>query len=119
MASLGAHWAGESWLPREYPDPFGRSASVMPWDRSSCADAAAEPGAPPARPCGHVLNDARAYDVGLSDDAGAGNNLGLASKVRAAPTQHEVARVDQYIANTLYGVKPDVARPPLRSLQVG
>lgn len=26
--------------------------------------------------------------------------------------------MDEYIANTLYGTKPDVAKPPLRSLQV-
>lgn len=31
--------------------------------------------------------------------------------------QFEVSRVDEYIANTLYGVKPDVAKAPLRSLQ--
>ena len=36
-----------------------------------------------------------------------------------APTgrQSEVARVDEYIQWTLYGVKADVATPPLRSLQ--
>jgi hypothetical protein len=33
IAALGRHWAEEAWLPRDYPDPFGRSASVMPWDR--------------------------------------------------------------------------------------
>ena len=27
------HWSEVAWLPRDYPDPFGRSASVMPWDR--------------------------------------------------------------------------------------
>jgi len=97
-----------AWLPRDYVDPFGRSASVMPWDRSSCGTSK----------CGHVLNDARAYDVGLSDDAGGGNPLGFASKVRAAPTAHEVSRVDEYIQWTLYGVKPDTAKPPLKSLQI-
>ena len=98
---LGAHWANVSWLPREYPDPFGRSASVMPWDREDGV---------------HVIDDSRAYIVGLSDDAGAGNNLGFSTKVGLAPVQFEVDRVDEYIANTLYGVKPDVAKPPLRSL---
>ena len=67
-----------------------------------------------------MLNDARAYDVGLSDDAGGGNPLCLASKVHAAPhRQDEVARVDEYIQYTLYGVKPDTASPPFKSLQVG
>ena len=109
VAALGAHWADTSWLPREYPDPFGRSASVMPWDRSLCDD---------GKPCGHILNDARAYDAGLSDDAGGGNPLGFASKVRAAPTQHEANRVDEYIQWTLYGVKTDTAKPPYKSLQI-
>ena len=110
VATLGVHWADVSWLPRDYPDPFGRSASVMPWDRSVCGSG--------STPCGHVLNDARAYDAGLSDDAGGGNPLGFASKVRAAPTAHEAARIDEFIRWTLYGVKPDVAKPPLKSLQI-
>ena len=112
VARLGAHLADTAWLPRSFPDPFGRSASVMPWDRSQTC------GANGRDTCGHVLNDARAYDAGLSDDAGGGNPLGFASKVRAAPTAHEAARVDEYIEHTLYGVKPDVAKPPLRSLQI-
>lgn len=57
VARLGSHLAHVAWLPREYPDPFGRAAAVLPWDRETKT---------------HVLNDARAYDVGLSDDAGGG-----------------------------------------------
>lgn len=34
------------------------------------------------------------------------------------PTAHEVSRIDEYIQWTLYGVKPDTARPPLKSLQI-
>eukprot|EP00325_Prymnesiales_sp_UTEX-LB-985_P031060 CAMPEP_0174740054 /NCGR_PEP_ID=MMETSP1094-20130205/72619_1 /TAXON_ID=156173 /ORGANISM="Chrysochromulina brevifilum, Strain UTEX LB 985" /LENGTH=739 /DNA_ID=CAMNT_0015943689 /DNA_START=33 /DNA_END=2252 /DNA_ORIENTATION=- len=108
VTALGSHFADVAWLPRDYIDPFGRSASVMPWDRSSCG----------ASQCGHVLNDARAYDSGLSDDAGGGNPLGFASKVRASPVAHQVSRVDAYIQWTLYGVKPDTAKPPLKSLQI-
>jgi hypothetical protein len=29
------HWASAAWLPRDYPDPFGRSAAVMPYDREA------------------------------------------------------------------------------------
>lgn len=72
VASLGAHWANVSWLPREYPDPFGRSAAILPWDREDSV---------------HVLDDSRAYIVGLSDDAGAANHLGFATKVSWAPQQ--------------------------------
>lgn len=105
---LGNHMAHVAWLPRDYPDPFGRSASVMPWDRSANGGAGA-----------HVLNDARAYDVGLSDDAGGGNPLCLASKVHAMPTQDHVTQVDEFIRWTLYGIKNDTAKPPFKSLQVG
>ena len=66
-----------------------------------------------------MLNDARAYDVGLSDDAGGGNPLGFASKVRSAPLQDEVTHLDDYIKWTLWGIKTDTAKPPYRSLQVG
>jgi hypothetical protein len=101
VAAAGRHWAEQAWLPRDYPDPFGRSASVMPWDREDGV---------------HVLDDSRAYTVGLSDDAGAAQHLGFSSKVGMAPWAAEVARLDEYIDNTLYGVKPDVAKAPLRSL---
>ena len=31
------HWSTVAWLPRDYPDPFGRGASCMPWDRENAA----------------------------------------------------------------------------------
>ena len=46
--------------------------------------------------------------VGLSDEAGAGANVGLAAKMRHAPTALEVARVDDYVQETLWGIKHDV-----------
>ena len=39
-------------------------------------------------------------------------------KVRAKPTQHHADRVDEYIQWTLYGIKPDTAKPPFKSLQI-
>lgn len=103
VAAVGKHWAEDAWLPRDYPDPFGRSASVMPWDRHDKA---------------WVLDDSRAYDVGLSDDAGGGNPLGFASKVAYAPDQFQVTRLDDYVKWTLYGIKTDTAKPPYKSLQI-
>ena len=47
----------------------------------------------------------RAFVVGLSDEAGAGANVGLAAKMRHAPTALEVARVDDYVQETLWGIK--------------
>lgn len=67
VKSLGKFWAEEAWLPLEYPDDFGRSASVMPYDRQDRRI---------------NLEDSRAYAVGLSDDGGAASNLGFATKVR-------------------------------------
>lgn len=54
--------------------------------------------------------------VGLSDEAGAGANVGLAIKLGNAPTQAEVARMDEYVHSTLWGVKDDIPFPV--SLQV-
>jgi len=103
IAAVGTHWAEDAWLPREYPDPFGRSASVMPYDRHDRI---------------WVLDDSRAYDVGLSDDAGGGNPLGFAIKVAYAPSQFQVTRLDDYVKWTLYGIKEDTAKPPFKSLQI-
>jgi hypothetical protein len=72
----------------------------MPWDREDKR---------------HRLNDGRAYDVGLSDDAGAANNLGFATSQAYSPGQDEVNRLDDYIAYTLYGSKPD--KPHTMGLQ--
>ena len=100
--AYGAHLAHDAWVPRDHPDPFGRSASAMPYDRQDRAV---------------VFDDSRAYDVGLSDDAGAGQTLALATRVMGAADSTEAARLSEYAESTLLGVKPDVARGPLRSLQ--
>ena len=100
---VATHWSEVAWLPRDFPDPFGRSASVLPYDREDGR---------------RRLNDARAYDVGLSDDAGAANNLGLATSQAYAPFQSAVGRLDEYVAETLLGLKNDTAKAPLRSLQI-
>ena len=98
----GSFAASTSWLPRDFLDPFGRSASFMPWDREDKV---------------HVLQDGRPFVVGLSDDAGAGANLGMASKLAAAPHAGQLMLLDQYVSATLLGTKPDTASPPLFSLQ--
>jgi hypothetical protein len=103
VAAVGNHWAEDAWLPRDYPDAFGRSASVMPWDRDDRT---------------WVLDDARAYNVGLSDDAGGGNPLGFAIKTAYMPTQDHVTRLDDYVKWTLFGIKTDTAKPPFKSLQI-
>ena len=101
-ATYGAFAASTAWLPRNTADAFGRSASFMPWDREDGV---------------HVLQDGRPFVVGLSDDAGAGANLGMAAKLAAAPHAAQLALLDEYVNATLLGVKPDTATPPLFSLQ--
>ncbi len=44
LDTFGAFQASTAWLPESSRDPFGRGASVMPWDRESKA---------------HVLDDPR------------------------------------------------------------
>ena len=84
----------------------------------------------------HILDDSRAYDVGLSDDAGSGNPLALAIKTSYDPAGLDVKRVDEFVQYTLYGTKEglkeclclqedsnssipcDCAEPPFKSLQI-
>jgi hypothetical protein len=103
VSKISDHYVNDAWLPRDFVDPFGRSASMMPWDRETKT---------------HILNDARAYDAGLSDDAGGGNPLGSGSRLKASPNQELASRVDDYIKWTLYGIKLDTAKPPYRALQI-
>ena len=42
----------------------------------------------------------------MSDEAGAGANVGFAAKVSGAPLQAEVDKLDLYVTTTLYGIKP-------------
>ena len=46
------------------------------------------------------------FNNGLSDEAGAGANVGFGAKVSGAPVQAEVSKLDLYITTTLYGIKP-------------
>ena len=80
--STGAYYDDET-------DPFGRAPSVMPYNRAGKT---------------HVLHDPRNFIVGLSDEAGAGANVGFAIKQCFAPVAEEVAQLDRYINSTLWGV---------------
>lgn len=54
---------------------------------------------------------ARAFVVGLSDEAGAAANVALAVKARQSPKPEEVARLDEYIQRTLWGVDQHIPFP--------
>ena len=64
-----------------------------------------------------MLDDPRNFVVGLSDDAGAGANSGLASKIAYRPVQAEIQQLDRYVTETLAGTALDGAGVPV-SLQV-
>ena len=52
-----------------------------------------------------MLQDGRAFDVGLSDDVGGAPTLGLAAKNLYAPMADELSRLDEYVQSTLFGQK--------------
>ena len=98
---FSAYQASTTFFNGSTGDPFKRGPSMMPWDRELNQ---------------HVTDDPRTYVVGLSDDAGAGANVGYAAKLRYRPTQDELDRLDDYIEHTLWGAEPDGAGVPV-SLQ--
>ena len=99
LATFGAFQASTAYYDDD-SDPFGRSPSVMPYNRHSKA---------------HVLHDPRNFIVGLSDEGGAGANVGFASKQAFSPVAAEVAQLDRYINSTLWGVHCPAAPPQYRS----
>ena len=84
LATFGAFQASTAFYDDE-SDPFGRSPSVMPFSRKDKT---------------HVLHDPRNFIVGLSDEGGAGANVGFAIKQRFDPVAEEVAQLDRYINST-------------------
>ncbi|KAJ7508462.1 hypothetical protein B0H11DRAFT_2304478, partial [Mycena galericulata] len=69
-------------------DPFKRSPSIISFDRSVNT---------------YVRNDPRAWIPGLSDEGGAGSWLAGAMKQYVQPSAPEVAKLEQFINETLWG----------------
>lgn len=99
LATFGNFQANTAFFDDD-TDPFGRSPSVMPWNRKENK---------------HVLHDPRNFIVGLSDEGGAGANVGFAIKQGFCPVQEELAQLDRYINSTLYGIHCPAAPPEYRS----
>ncbi|KAI0644006.1 hypothetical protein C8Q79DRAFT_1002030 [Trametes meyenii] len=87
LADLGNFLTTESWFD-DPSDPFHRSPSVISYDREVNAI---------------VKDDPRAWIPGLSDEAGAGSWLAAAVKQFAQPSAAEVAKMEQFINQTLLG----------------
>ena len=69
-------------------DAFKRACSYMGYDRQAAS---------------MLLQDARVWNAGLSDECGAGPNLLMAMKNLLAPDPAQVAQLEQYATRTLWG----------------
>lgn len=87
IADLGNFLTTESWFD-DPTDPFNRSPSVISYDREVNAV---------------VKDDPRAWIPGLSDEAGAGSWLAASVKQFAQPNAAEVAKMEQFVNETLWG----------------
>jgi hypothetical protein len=87
VADLGRFLFTKQWY--ENPnDPFGRSPSVMSYDRARDRI---------------VDQDARVWIAGLGDEGGSGSWLAAAMKVFGQPSRDEVAKLEQFVHETLWG----------------
>ena len=100
LARYGRFCSETAWYANT-SDPFGRGNSVLGWNR----ELKMHIGVPPEQ---NGYEDNRIFNNGLSDEAGAGANVGFGAKVSGAPNQAEVAKLDLYITTTLYGLKPEL-----------
>ncbi|KAJ7083400.1 hypothetical protein B0H15DRAFT_424667 [Mycena belliarum] len=87
IADLGNFLTTSQWFD-DPTDPFKRSPSIISYDREVNAV---------------VMNDARAWIPGLSDEAGAGSWLAGAMKQYVQPSAPEVGKLEQFINRTLWG----------------
>ena len=87
VADLGRFLFTKQWY--ENPaDPFGRSPSVMSYDRARNRI---------------VEQDARVWIAGIGDEGGSGSWLAAAMKVFGQPTRDEVEKLQRFVHETLWG----------------
>lgn len=92
LAALGNFLTTESYYT-DTSDPFGRAPSVISYDYSAKAP---------------VLQDARAWIAGLSDEGGAGSFLAAAMKQAARPNADEMAKLEAFVDGVLFKtLQPD------------
>ncbi|KAG6812634.1 hypothetical protein H0H92_001717 [Tricholoma furcatifolium] len=87
ISDLGDFLTTSQWFTST-SDPFLRSPSVISYDRSVNAV---------------VKDEARAWIAGLSDEGGAGSWLAASMKQFVQPNAAEVARMEQFVTETLWG----------------
>ncbi|CAE6521154.1 unnamed protein product [Rhizoctonia solani] len=87
ISELGNFLTTKQWYENS-SDPFGRSPSIITYDR--------EVNAP-------VLQDARVWIAGLSDEGGVGGWLAAAMKNAFLPVASEVAKLERFASETVWG----------------
>ena len=103
LLSFARFASGSLYLPSTAADAFGRSASFLHWDASTSSP---------------VLQEARAWVAGLSDESGAGNALGVAYALPGLAAAHApagaaqaapllLAQLATFVQRTLLALKPD------------
>ncbi|KAG8761979.1 hypothetical protein FRC11_011802 [Ceratobasidium sp. 423] len=87
VSDLGNFLTTKQWY-EDSSDPFGRSPSIITYDR--------EVNAP-------VLQDARVWIAGLSDEGGVGGWLAAAMKNAFLPVPAEIAKLERFASETVWG----------------
>jgi len=87
VASLGKFLTNEQWFDAEN-DPFKRAPSVITYDYEQKQQ---------------VVQDARVWVAGLSDEAGAGSWLAAIMKQVVVPEKEEVAKLEDFVNQTIWG----------------
>ncbi len=87
VADMGNFLMTKQWFERPN-DPFGRSPSVMSYDRE--ADKIVE-------------QDSRVWIAGLGDEAGSGSWLAAGMKEFGQPNPSEIARYEKFVDGVLWG----------------
>ena len=79
-------------------DPFARGQSCLAWNRQLKMRIG-------VGPWDNGYEDNRIFNNGLSDEAGAGANVGMAAAVAGVGNASQMDILDQYLTKTVYGVK--------------
>jgi hypothetical protein len=93
-------------------DPFHRTAALLNWNRDAAAAGTGlddgdanddDDGDGGGSDGGQILQESRAWIAGLSDECGAGPAVALASKNLWAPQREELALLERYVNEVLWG----------------
>ena len=102
IAAFGRHSTSRAWLPRGTADLWHRDAAFHGWDERTTAPSASGESGEDARVGERLLYDHRIFVGGLSDEAGLATTLAMAIKQLGAPVLEEVAKLEEFVDETLY-----------------